>query len=130
MIATGKQTISEIIFLVEDVVPRPASIILTPVVSKIAAGKFIGSCCVVFYWDTLLSSGLPTALGGIDVVLQIPNSQPQTFRLTTQADTNTTSNVVSLGVGNLHGETNVLGGNGISRSSLKTPLSPPFLTLS
>ena len=73
--------LTEIIYLVQDSAPRAASIIFVPVVSR-SVDKFIGFCAVVFHWDTLLSSGLPTALGGIDVVMESHAGQQHTFRLT------------------------------------------------
>ena len=73
--------LTEIIYLVQDSAPRAASIIFVPVVSR-SADKFIGFSAVVFYWDTLLSSGLPTALGGLDVVMESTMGQLHTFRLT------------------------------------------------
>ena len=76
-----EQIVTEIIYLVQDSAPRAASIIFTPVVSRIV-DKFIGFCAVVFYWDTLLSSGLPTALGGLDLVMESHTGQLHTFRLT------------------------------------------------
>ena len=76
-----EQALTEIIYLVQDSAPRAASIIYTPVVSRVV-DKFIGFCAVVFYWDTLLSSGLPTALGGLDVVMESQTGQQHTFRLT------------------------------------------------
>jgi hypothetical protein len=73
-------SITDIIYLVQDPVFRPAVLILQPVAPRYSlTGNARGLLSSVYNWDTLLTSALPSFVSGIDIVLE-GNGNFYTFR--------------------------------------------------